>query len=281
MNTVDIALLLVLLSAVLHAGWNTLLKASKNPLATLALVDSSALLICLFALPFFPLPSLHTGLLIALSVLINTIYRLLLVKAYKIGDFGQVYPIVRGVPPVLVALVSALLLSEHLSLMAYLGIGLVSLGIISLSVVKTMNLALLTPILVAISTGFFVAGYTVVDALGVRSAESVLQFVVYYTICQSLTIPAIAWFKDKQALKEQARHQWKVGLLGGIAYLASYGLVLYAFSLVAVAKVAALRESSVVIGAIIATVFFKEPFGLRRIVSAVLICLGIVLIKTG
>ncbi len=279
MDHTELAFFLVLFSAFMHATWNAVVKAGKNRFHTLATVDGTAFLICLLALPFVSTPSLQVWGYIFISVILNTIYRLLLIKAYEMGDFGQVYPIVRGVPPVLVALFSILLLSETLSGQAYLGVALISIGIINLTVVRALTTEFISPVIISILAGIFIAGYTIVDAIGVRQSGSVYQFIIYLTLFQSIPIPALALIKNSDKFVKHVRNNWMVGALGGLFYLASYGLILYTFTIIAVAEVSALRETSVIIAAIIASVFFKEEFGIRKFMSAVIICLGILLIK--
>ncbi|TDR49919.1 putative membrane protein [Pseudomonas brenneri] len=279
MDNSDIAVTLVLISAFMHATWNAVVRAGSSRFMTLALVDGTALLICLAALPLVNVPSLQVWGYVLLSVVLNTIYRLFLIKAYETGDFGQVYPVMRGVPPVLVALFSYFLLHEHLSFQALAGVLLICLGIISLTFVRKMTALMLRPILMAVGAGVFIASYTVVDAKGVRASETVLQYIIYLTVFQSIPIPLLAFLKARTQFVQAIARQWRVGMLGGVFYLASYGLVLFALSLDAVAKVSALRETSVIIGAIIAALFFRERFGWRRMLSALVIVCGIILIK--
>ncbi|NVZ20838.1 EamA family transporter [Pseudomonas costantinii] len=279
MDNSDIAITLVLISALMHATWNAVVRAGSSRFVTLAMVDGTALVICLAALPLVNLPSLEVWGYVLISVVLNTVYRLFLIKAYETGDFGQVYPVMRGVPPVLVALFSYFLLHEQLSFQAMAGVLLICVGIISLTFVRRMTAQMLKPILMAVCAGAFIASYTVVDAKGVRASETVLQYIIYLTVFQSIPIPMLAFFRKRAALAQAIRSHWRVGMLGGIFYLASYGLVLFALSLAAVAKVSALRETSVIIGAIIAALFFHEGFGWRRMLSAFVIVCGIILIK--
>ncbi|WPN22888.1 EamA family transporter [Pseudomonas marginalis] len=279
MDNSDIAITLVLISAFMHATWNAVVRAGSSRFMALAMVDGTALVICLLALPLVSVPSLEVGSYIFVSVVLNTVYRLFLSHAYETGDFGQVYPVMRGVPPVLVALFSYFLLHEELSFQALTGVLLICAGIISLTFVRRMTAQRFKPILMAVCAGAFIASYTVVDAKGVRASETVLQYIIYLTVFQSIPIPLLAFSKERSALAQTIRGHWRIGLLGGVFYLASYGLVLFALSLDAVAKVSALRETSVIIGAIIAALFFHERFGWRRMLSAFVIVSGIILIK--
>lgn len=279
MSIESVAVVLVLTSAFMHAGWNTVVKAGSSRFLSLALVDSTAFVLCLAALPLVAAPPPTVWIYVLLSVVLNTFYRLFLIKAYDVGDFGQAYPIVRGVPPILVALFSAVFFDEHLTPQALLGVILISAGIISLTFVRRVTADMVLPVAMAALAGLFIAGYTIVDAKGVRASDSALQFIVYLTVFQSIPIPLLAIMRDKRGFVEQVRRHWPTGVLGGVFYLAAYGIVLYAFSVLAVAKVSALRETSVVIAAIIAAVFFREGFGARRIVSAAIILGGIICIK--
>lgn len=277
-NETDLATLLVLLSALMHAAWNAVIKSGSDRLSSMALVDGVAFCLSLALLPLVSPPPLVVWGLIGLSVVVNTLYRLLLIQAYHYGDFGQVYPVVRGLPPLLVALAAGLVFGERLSGPMLLGIVLISLGILSLLSTRLETNALKALGCAALA-GVGVALYTLIDAQGVRRADGVLQFVVYLTLMQSMTTPVIAWMRRGPLVLRFARENWRIGLFGGFNYCVAYGLVLYAMTLDAVAKVAALRESSVIIAAIIASLVFKEPFGLRRILAACVVTAGILLIK--
>ncbi|OWJ98126.1 EamA family transporter [Pseudomonas sp. A46] len=277
-NETDLATLLVLLSALMHAAWNAVIKSGSDRLSSMALVDGVAFCLSLALLPLVSPPPLVVWGLIGLSVVVNTLYRLLLIRAYHYGDFGQVYPVVRGLPPLLVALAAGLVFGERLSGAMLLGIVLISLGILSLLSTRLETNALKALGFAALA-GVGVALYTLIDAQGVRRADGVLQFVVYLTLMQSMTTPVIAWMRRGPLVLRFARENWRIGLFGGFNYCVAYGLVLYAMTLDAVAKVAALRESSVIIAAIIASLVFKEPFGLRRILAACVVTAGILLIK--
>ncbi|MEB2649049.1 EamA family transporter [Pseudomonas canadensis] len=143
MDNSDIAITLVLISAFMHATWNAVVRAGSSRFMTLAMVDGTALVICLLALPFVCVPSLEVWGYILVSVGLNTVYRLFLIKAYETGDFGQVYPVMRGIPPVLVALFSYFLLHEQLSREALAGVVLICVGIISLTFVRRMTAQML------------------------------------------------------------------------------------------------------------------------------------------
>ncbi|MFF7705975.1 EamA family transporter [Pseudomonas sp. NPDC007930] len=277
MTASQLATLLALTAALMHAGWNAVVKSSGDRLCTMAALDTVAFFGALLAVPFVAPPGAAIWALIGLSLLVNLVYRYLLVRAYHHGDFGQVYPLVRGLPPLLVAAIAALWLGEHLGALALLGIGLISAGILSLLHGRGHWAATGA----ALGAGLCTALYTVIDAQGVRQSASALQYVVYFTLTMSLPVPLLAAARRGPALARHLRQQWRASLFGGLTYAGAYALVLVAMRLDSVAKVAALRESSVIIAAVIATLLFKERFGVRRGVAALLVAVGIGVVKLG
>lgn len=275
MSDTNLATLLVLISAFMHASWNAVVKSSNDRLSSMAMVDGVAFVIALMAVPFVSVPTLAVWGLIALSVVVNLFYRFFLIRAYHYGDFGQVYPLVRGLPPLLVVVFAALWLGESLTGLGMVGVVILSLGVLSLLHVTDHWRAPRN----ALAAGVCVALYTVIDAQGVRSSQGVLSYLVYFTLVLSVPIPLYAAWYRRPALVQHVRGYWLASVFGGLNYCAAYALVLWAMTLDNVAKIAALRESSVIIGAVIATLLFKEPFGARRLLAAITVTLGIVLIK--
>lgn len=277
MSGTHLATLLVLISAFMHASWNAVVKSSSDRLCSMAMLDVVAFVVALLALPFVALPTGAVWGAIGLSVVVNVFYRYFLLRAYHFGDFGQVYPLVRGLPPLLVVGIAAVWLGEVLPLTGMLGVVILSLGVLSLLHVTADWRAPRS----ALAAGVCVALYTVIDAWGVRSSAGVLSYLVYFTLILSLPVPLFTALRRPAALRAHVCVQWRISLFGGLTYCAAYALVLWAMTLDSVAKVAALRESSVIIGAVIATLLFREPFGRRRLLAAVAVASGIVLIKYG
>lgn len=275
MSDANLATLLVMISAFMHASWNAVVKSSSDRLSSMAMVDGVAFVVALIAVPFVEVPELPVWGLIGMSVAVNLFYRYFLIRAYHFGDFGQVYPLVRGLPPLLVVVFATVWLGETLSPMGLLGVVILSLGVLSLLRVTEQWQAPRN----ALAAGVCVALYTVIDAQGVRSGQGVLSYLVYFTLVLSVPIPFFALRRRRRVLLEHLQQHWRISVFGGLTYCAAYALVLWAMTLENVAKIAALRESSVIIGAVIATLLFKEPFGRRRLIAAVAVTLGIVLIK--
>lgn len=213
------------------------------------------------------------------SVVLHVEYNLLLMRSYRLGEFGQVYPIARGTSPLLVALAGAVFVGEHLSALRLLGVVVISAGLGTLVFVGGVPTQAARPaIAAALLTGVAIASYTTLDGLGVRSAGTVTGYTGWLFVLQGPVLPVAAAVARRGLLWRQVRpHLW-AGLAGGLLSLAAYGLVLWAQTRGALAPIAALRESGVIVGAVIGTVLFGERFGRWRIAATMLVAAGVVLV---
>ena len=269
----------VLLAALLHASWNAIAHAVTDRLVGFALLGLAETACALVALPFVPAPARPSWPFLVVAASLHIGYTLLLMLTYHIGEFGQVYPLARGISPLLVAVVAAVVVGEALPLPHALGILVISLGLLSLVFAGgrprgDQRLA----IAAALATGVLIAGYTVVDGVGVRHSGTALGYTTWLFLLQGPVLPVVALLVRRGRLLEDARGVWTPGLVAGVLSVGAYGLVLWAQTVGTLATVAALRESSIVFGAVLATVFFKEPFGRARIVASAAVVAGIVLL---
>src|SRR5450830_373386 len=177
---------LVLLAALLHASWNALLKSSGDRLVSLAIMTIGAGIGAIPLVLFTPLPHAAAWPYIILSAILHTGYNLFLIRAYRIGDFGQSYPIARGSSPMLVSIGAAIFVGEQMSSYTWIGVALVSIGIVSLAHIKDRH-DLSGPI-AAFTTGAFIAAYTVTDGIGARAAGHALALAA---VCRAQT--ELAW----------------------------------------------------------------------------------------
>jgi drug/metabolite transporter (DMT)-like permease len=269
----------VLTAAVLHAAWNALAHAIHDQLVGFALIGAAVTLGALPLVLLSPLPARASWPYLAGSVALHVAYNLLLMRSYRLGDFGQVYPIARGTSPLLVALAGSVFVGEHLSPVRLLGVVVISAGLGTLVLVGGVPTRAARPAIVAaVLTGVAIASYTTLDGLGVRSAGSVTGYTGWLFVLQGPVLPVAAAVARRGLLWRQVRpHLW-AGLVGGLLSLTAYGLVLWAQTRGALAPIAALRESSVIVGAVIATVLFGERFGRWRIAATVLVAAGVVLV---
>ena len=158
---------MVIAAALLHAVWNAVVKIQGDRLVVMAIVTGSSGLFSLLALPFVAFPAPESWPYIGLSLVLHNAYYLFLIASYRLGDFSHVYPIARGVSPLIVTLISVLLLGEQLTTTGLFAIALISLGLIALAKVREPILNW-RPVAAALVTGVFIALYTVTDGLGVR-----------------------------------------------------------------------------------------------------------------
>jgi len=271
----------VLFAAACHAGWNATIKRGLDPLATTALISVGAALIAAVLVPVVGLPAAASWPWCAASVLIHLFYFAALVESYRTGDLGQVYPIARGAAPLMTATATTLLIGERLGLPGWLGIILLAAGVLLLSLRGGRDLARLDRKAVgfALFTAVTVCAYSVVDGMGARLAGSANAYTaaLFAGIGPVMVFYALA--RGGGAAITPMRHHWATGLAGGALQAGSYGIAIWAMTVAPIAIVAALRESSVLFGALIAVIFLKEPLRASRIVAALMIVAGLTLIR--
>ncbi|MGZ5846245.1 MAG: EamA family transporter [Ramlibacter sp.] len=275
----------VLFGALLHASWNALVKSSTDKALDTALIHLLGSFIGLPLLLAAGLPPPAAWPFIAASLVIHIGYYVALTGAYRHGDLGLTYPLMRGLGPVLVAMASAAAVGERLSALAWLGVLAVSGGVLLLGLSRhaldqprAMAFALVNAVVIGL--------YTVVDALGTRSAVqaggNALQYVAalftldgwpFALLVLARRGPAAAW--------PYARRRAPIAVVGAAASLGSYGIALWAMTRAPVAIVAALRETSVLFAVLLGTWLLKEAFTLRRAAGTVVILAGVAALRLG
>jgi len=283
MNLEPGVLALVLLAAVLHASWNALVKTGGDRLVVTTLVMTAASLPSAVALFFLPpldpaaLPFLLT------SIAVHFLYYGFLLGSYHHGDLSQVYPIARGAAPALVALAAWVFAGEALSAVELLGVLVVSLGIMSLSwrrglqigdgEAKAIGFALLTALSIAV--------YLLADGLGVRRSGHALSYICWLFAIEGLPLVAFTCWRRRGRIRAAFAPHLTRGLLGGAIATISYGIAIWAMGQASMAHVVALRETSVIFAAVIGALALKEPFGRIRIAAATVVASGAVLLNLG
>ncbi|MFR0353106.1 EamA family transporter [Streptomyces sediminimaris] len=266
----------VLFAAVTHAGWNAIAHRITDKLVGFTLIAGGGMLIGLLLVPFAPFPASGAWPCLGASAVIHLAYYVLLMRSFRLGDFGQAYPIARGTAPLVVTLLAALFAHEVPDGWAAAGIALSCAGLTGVAV---WGLRGRRPdraaVGAALATGLTIAGYTVVDGLGVRASGSSLGYVAWLMALEGIALPAYALHRWRGELIAVLRPFAVHGLLGAALSVLAYGLVLWAQTRAELAPVAALRESSIIVGAAIGAVFFKERFGAPRVAAAGLLVAGI------
>jgi len=273
----------VLLAAVTHASWNAIAHRITDKLVGFTLITGGGLLIGLAIVPFTAFPAARVWPYLLTAALVHVVYLLLLMTSFRLGDFGQAYPIARGTAPLVVAVFAALFAHEVPDRWAATGIALSCAG---LTGVALWGLRGQRPdwaaIGAALATGLSIATYTVLDGLGVRASGTPLGYIAWLMAIQGAVIPLLAIRRWRGGTVAVLRPYARLGLLGAALSVAAYALVLWAQTRAQLAPIAALRESSIIVGAAIGAVFFKERFGASRIAAAGLLVVGIgLMLHTG
>ena len=282
--------LAVLCGALLHAGWNALVKSSGDKPLDTALVHLLGAVVALPLLAIVGLPGTAGLPYIAASLVIHIGYYIALAGAYQHGELGLTYPIMRGFAPLLVALGSGSLLGEAPSAAAWVGVIGITLGV-SLVGLAHPGEALhhRKALAYAFANAAIIAVYTVVDGRGVRAevaaGGSALRYVMLLFVLDGIAYPALVWFRrgpaGRAAILSYARQRWPLAMLGGSASIGSYAIALWAMTRAPVASVAALRETSVLFAAVLGTVLLKERFGLQRAIGTAVIVAGVMALRLG
>ncbi len=268
----------IIFAAIFHATWNGLMKGGKDPLLDSMVISIVWLVIAVISIPFLPLPHPSSWAYIAVSSIIHIVYFFLLAKSYDTGELSRVYPIIRGLPPLIIAVVSFVFLNEGISFWGWAGIIVISLGILALEFGnKTPSKKVL---LLSVATAIMVASYTIIDGLGARLSGNSISFLLWFASLQGIiyTILVVA-IRGKQRSITHVKLYWRRGAIGGVLSLFGYGIILWAMTKAPIAYVSALRETSVLFASIIAVVFLAEPLKKSRIISAILIVSGIILMR--
>ncbi|MGH3152373.1 MAG: EamA family transporter [Streptosporangiaceae bacterium] len=270
-------MLAVLAAAVTHATWNAIAHGIRDQTLAFALIGVGGTVVSIPLIIIAATPRSASWPYLLASVAIHVFYNLLLMQCYRLGEFSQVYPLARGVSPLVVTILAAVFVHEHLALLQIAGVAVVSAGLAFL--VFGGRRPGRGAFLAAVGTGLTIAAYTTVDGVGVRLSHSPVGYIGWLMVLECLCVPLFALIRRRDVLLKQPPRILLSGLAAGALSVLAYGLVLWAQTRGALAPIAALRETSVIFGAIIGTVIFREPFGRNRITATVLVVAGIVLLN--
>lgn len=271
----------VLAAAALHAGWNAVAKGVDDRVGLFVRTSVVGAAGCAVVLWFVPWPAGGAWPWLIASVLVHVLYNLGLLAAYRLGAFNLTYPLARGVGPVVVAVVAAVALDEPLAPVPAAGVALIAGAIAVLGLTPWRRVRDNGPaVLAAVLTGMTIASYTLIDGVGVRASGTAAGYTLWLVGLEcGATAAVAAVLRRRTAFAGRSDPRgWSVAGLVTVMSTVAYGLVLWAQSRGALAAVAALRESSVVVAALIGLVIFKEPLGRVRIAASVAVALGVVLL---
>jgi drug/metabolite transporter (DMT)-like permease len=263
---------LVLFAAALHAAWNAVLRSGADRLWSITIMSFATTVV---AFPFavvLPLPSSLSWRYLILSSSLQVGYSVFLVYAYRYGELGQVYPIVRGSVPLLVTLGGFFLADQHPSALSLFGVILVALGIMSLALGRRGSTA--KSVAMAFITGLFIASYITADGIGVRLAGDPRAYATWIFLIYGALMPmTFIAFRGRPTLDVLSSETLKA-LAGGVISLIAYVAVISALALGPIGPISALRETSVVFAVLIGRVFLGEALTLRRLTACAVVAFG-------
>lgn len=269
----------VLGGALLHALWNALIKSSSNKTLDTALIHLLGSVVAIPLVAILDWPPAAAWPYILASIVIHVGYYTALSGAYRHGDLGLTYPLMRGTAPLLVALSASFTLGETLSPLAWAGVLGISAGVLTLGLSqhafdapKAVGFALANAVIIAL--------YTVADGLGVRASGNAMQYVATLFLLDGWPFALIVFLRQRGAVVvPYVRQRWPLALGGAVASMGSYGVALWAMTRAPVATVAALRETSVLFAALLGVWFLKEVFTLRRLIGTGIILAGVMALR--
>ena len=277
---------LCLLSAITVAATNLFVKRGGDVLSTRMIVSIAMMLSVVPFLPFVPMPTPAIWGALAISVVVHWFYQFAMIRALHRGDLSLVFPVMRGLAPLLTAITATGILQETPSLFGWMGL-LLATGALIMFAMPEEKGGKHPPIkqaalFWAVVTALGIAFYSVADANGTRLAadtETLFTFVVWLFMLDWIGITAAMVWVRREKLWSDIAPQIRDGTIGGLLGTISYGAALWAFTLTDAANVTAIRETSVVFGAIFGAVFLKEAFGPRRIAAASALAFGLMLLE--
>jgi drug/metabolite transporter (DMT)-like permease len=268
---------IVLFAALLHSAWNAIVKGAKDTTLTTILVTLGAALFAVVALPFLPQPAPASWPFLAVAAILQVVYFSLVAAAYGAADMSQAYPLMRGFAPLIVASVGTVAIGEHPSLTAWAGIALISIGVLSLAL--RGRLTNRRGIAFALANAVVIATYTLVDGTGARVSGSPAGYTLWLSLLTAIPFLIYVLVSRRQAFLAYARTNWWLGIAGGVATVTSYGLALWAMTEAPIALVAALRETSILFGTLIAFFILREKIDAPRLVATLIIAAGAIVLR--
>lgn len=264
---------IVLLAALFHAIWNGMIKSSGDKLMALTMIRIVGFVFGVILVLTQPAMDSSLFPLVFAATSIHFIYFYCLINAYKLGDFSQVYPISRGLAPMIVLIIGLLFLGEQLTYFELSGTLLICAGVLTLAFFAGKPQC--KPLVFAFATAACIAAYTLVSGVAVRIADSIWSYIGWLEMVTGLSVILFSLQRRKHDMLRHVQANIAVGLTAGILSICAFVASLWAISRVPMAPIAALRETSIIFAVLISVIFLKERFALNRLVASLLVVLGI------
>ena len=275
MNT-SVVFLLILFAAFCHAGWSTIVKHHKS-FSIMGMTCIVEIIVFTPLVFFVPFPPLEIWYFIIASVILHGFYRLSVIYSYKFGDLSFVYPIARGGSSLLIVILTLIILQEHISLLGFVGISIVCIGIFLISYSKNHKFNF-NAFMLAVSTALLISIYTIVDGVGVRLSENKFSFLFWLLLLNGIPLLIISIFSKEKLLSNLNVKIIFWGIPAGILAILSYGIVVWSMQHLEIAYVSSIRETSIVLATIMGFIFLKEKKAKERILPAILVVIGIAIV---
>lgn len=269
----------VLAAALLHATWNALVRVGASRIGTMMVLSGAQGLIGLAVAATQTVPAGAVWPWLVASGAIHSAYKIFLTFAYEHGDLSRVYPLARGTAPMITLLVGALWLGEIVAPAEAGGILLLGAGILLLArgVWTSGESRQMLPF--AFGSACATAGYTLVDGLGARLAESASVFVGWLFVIDGVIFAAVMLGLRGRSSLPSGGKVWLTGSLAAAASYGSYAVAVWAMTLAPIALVAALRETSILFAVLIGWLVFRERMTPAKAISVGLIVCGVILTR--
>jgi drug/metabolite transporter (DMT)-like permease len=270
----------VLAAAVMHGGWNVLVKLKLDRFLSLFLIQTLMGLMGIAMLLAFQKPSAASIPYALASGLLHTGYNLFLARSYRTGDLSQVYPIARGTAPLLTLIITWLAATEQVGLAGVAGVGVLVAGIWMVSLVGRAHVRLdgMT-LFFALGTSVFIAAYTIVDGLGGRVSGAPSGYTGLVYVLDGLFLFTTGLFARGLRIIADVAPFWKSGLAGALMSASAYWIVIWAMSHAHISAVAALRETSILFVMLMSARVLKESVTPARVGGAMLIVAGAMILR--
>lgn len=271
---------IMLIAALLHASWNAVIKGGSNKLFETGLNTFGGGIGMLFVVPFLPLPASESLIFLFGSCSIHIAYYLCIAAAYRTVDMSYAYTIMRGMAPLFTSLAMLAIGTEQLSLGGWLGILCLCAGVLTLTRDTLRHGRFnLNGTLAALGTSIVIMGYTLSDGFGARASGHAISYVCWLYVINTFPINFILISRQRRAYWAYFKQRWLYGTFGGLCSLGSYGVALWAMTKAPLALVAALRETSVVFGMLLAVLFLGEKFTFTKLIAVLLVAVGTMVMR--
>lgn len=269
----------VLLAALLHASWNAMIKGGGDVLLDTAAIVAGAGLVALPFLLVVPVPDVASWPYIGASVAIHIAYYYLMINAYRSGDLSLVYPLMRGVAPLITGLLGVVTLRELPGPLNWAGMLLISAGVVALALRTVHHTPSGRAVGFALMNALVIAVYTIVDGTGARLAGDAWSYIAWLFVLDALPFTAYMLARHRAQFIDALNRRRARGLVGGTLSAAAYAISVWAMTKAPVALVASLRETSVLFATLIGARLLHEKLTPRRWGGVIAVVLGVIALK--